>query len=444
MNANSIPVSSSENIFQAQLAALTAKAVARGHVVDVKGSHRVSDVKLRERDISGEVISSDGSTATHVFDHVVMATGHDWPEMTETKPGFFISPWPAANLDTVGDVSVGVLGTSLSGIDAVVFVATSHGSFLLDDTGTMQYHTASAPDFHITMMSRKGLLPEADFYCPIPYEPVAFFTAAAVDKLVETAQDSLLDEMFELFRKQLFASDPGYAERIGLGMLTVETVADAYFAERDSYDPFTWAALNLGEAKANKASRTTVAWRYAILCMHEIVLRAVPHFNDQDLKRFHKHFRALFVDDYATVPHQSIERLLALHRAGRLSVLKLGSDYTLDSDTVTIGAAVEMGGQRHCFTAFIDATGQQAVSAWDVPFPSLIEQGQSEKRARPRRPQLSPPPTTRRRSRQAGSILTVSSGLSSKSPSATTSTVSPSRFSSINCRSCRASRALRN
>lgn len=181
--------------------------------------------------------------------------------------------------------------------------------------------------------------------------------------------------MFELFRAQLFASDPAYAERIGLGMLTVETVADAYFAERDSYNPFTWAALNLGEAKANKASRTTVAWRYAILSMHEIVLRAVPHFNDRDLKRFHKHFKSLFVDDYATVPHQSIERLLALHRAGRLSVLKLGPDYTLDSETVERGATVSIDGQLHAFAAFIDATGQQAVSAWDVPFPSLIEQG---------------------------------------------------------------------
>lgn len=361
--------------FQAQLQALITKAVAQGHTVDVKGNHRVMDIELHQQDISVKVASADGSEETHVFAHVVMATGHDWPEKTETKPGFFISPWPAANLDTIADVSVGVLGTSLSGIDAVVSVATAHGSFLLDDSGTMQYHSTAQGEFHITMMSRKGLLPEADFYCPIPYEPLAIFTEAAVDRFIENAPDRLLDDMFELFRTQLFASDSAYAERIGLGMLTVETVADAYFAERDSYNPFTWAALNLGEAKANKASRTTVAWRYAILSMHEIVLRAVPHFNDRDLKRFHKHFKSLFVDDYATVPHQSIERLLALHRAGRLSVLKLGPDYTLDSETVERGATVSIDGQLHAFAAFIDATGQQAVSAWDVPFPSLIEQG---------------------------------------------------------------------
>ncbi|WP_426233305.1 FAD/NAD(P)-binding protein [Pararhizobium sp. DWP3-4] len=61
--------------FQAELTALLAKAVARGHVVDVKGNHRVSDVKLRERDISVEVISSDGSTASQG----VRSRGHgDW------------------------------------------------------------------------------------------------------------------------------------------------------------------------------------------------------------------------------------------------------------------------------------------------------------------------------------------------------------------------------
>jgi hypothetical protein len=181
--------------------------------------------------------------------------------------------------------------------------------------------------------------------------------------------------MFELFRKQLLLSDPDYSEKIGLGMLTVETVANAYFAERESYDPFTWAALNLGEAKANKVSKVTVAWRYAILRMHEVVLKAVPHFNDADLKRFHKYFKTLFVDDYATVPHQSIERLLALHRKGRLSVLKLGPDYALDTDTVERGAVVEINGERRCFDSFIDATGQHAVTAWDLPFKSLLEQG---------------------------------------------------------------------
>jgi uncharacterized NAD(P)/FAD-binding protein YdhS len=361
--------------FHAQFLLLLTHAERNGHVVDVRAGHRVTDVEPEKDSIRVDATRPDGSIERTSFAHVVMATGHDWPDKTETKPGYFVSPWPAANLDTIGDISVGILGTSLSGIDAVVSVATSHGSFLLDESLTVQYHCAATPDFHITMMSRKGLLPEADFYCPIPYEPLSIFTEEQVERLIENKPDSLLDELFELFRRQLFASDPAYGEKIGLGMLSVETIANAYFAERDSYDPFTWAALNLGEAKANKASKTTVAWRYAILRMHEIILKAVPKLNAADLKRFHKHFKTLFVDDYATVPHQSIERLLALHRAGRLSVLKLGPDYALDTDNVERGAAVDIDGERHSFEAFIDATGQSAVTAWDLPFKSLVEKG---------------------------------------------------------------------
>jgi uncharacterized NAD(P)/FAD-binding protein YdhS len=361
--------------FGAQFHDLIAKAVKRGHLIDVKGAHRVVDIRLQERDILVEVMTSDGTIEQQTFDHVVMATGHDWPEKTETKPGFFISPWPAANLDTIADVPVGVLGTSLSGIDAVVSVATSHGSFMLDEAGTLQYRSTAGSDFHITMMSRKGLLPEADFYCPVPYMPLTIFTEAAVASLIATAPNRLLDALFELFQAQLLADAPDYAESIGLGMLTVETVADAYFSERNSYDPFTWAALNLGEAKANKARGHTVAWRYSILRMHEVLLPAIAHLQENDLARFHKHFKTLFVDDYATVPHQSIERLLALHRAGRLTVLKLGADYCLDSDTVERGSRVVIDGHEHTFTAFIDATGQHAVSARDVPFPSLLGQG---------------------------------------------------------------------
>lgn len=361
--------------FHSQLQTLLAVAADRGHVVHVKANHRVIDVLPRQHDINLQFQTPKDKGGHQAFDHVVMATGHDWPEKTETKPGFFISPWPADNLDTIEDISVGVLGTSLSGIDAVVSVATSHGSFVLDGAGLLQYHTAAAPDFHITMMSRKGLLPEADFYCPIPYVPLTIFTDVAVDRLIETAGDRLLDALFDLFRTQLLADDPDYAERIGLGMLTVETISEAYFAERERDDPFTWASLNLGEAKANKASKTTIAWRYSILRMHEILLRAVPHLQADDLKRFHKHFKSLFVDDYATVPHQSIERLLALHRAGRLSVLQLGPDYELDSDGLERGAVVCVGEDQYKFDAFIDATGQHAVSAWDVPFPSLIRQG---------------------------------------------------------------------
>ena len=38
-------------------------------------------------------------------------------------------------------------------------------------------------------MSRNGVLPEADFYCPIPWEPLEIATPAALDLIAEIVAD---------------------------------------------------------------------------------------------------------------------------------------------------------------------------------------------------------------------------------------------------------------
>jgi uncharacterized NAD(P)/FAD-binding protein YdhS len=355
---------------------------ANHHMIEVKAAHRVTDIESQSTDIRLTVKAGDGEGADLVFDHVVMATGHDWPETTEIKPGYFLSPWPAPILKTIPPCKVGILGTSLSGIDALITVSTAHGAFLLDEQGDLQYHpNPETEDFHATMMSRKGVLPEADFYCEIPYRPLQFCIEAAIDELVLSHRYGLLDAVFELFKSELAFCDPDYAASIGLSLLSVETIAPAYFRARETADPFSWAARNLAEAEANKKSRYTVEWRYAILRMHEVIARAIPHLDAEDLKRFHKHFKTVFVDDYATVPHESIRRLLALHRAGKLDIVGLGNDSDISNSDVDRGAVVRFEGQELVFEAFIDATGQHGLSARDIPFPTLLKQGVVKKAA---------------------------------------------------------------
>ena len=260
----------------------------------------------------------DGARKDYAFDHVVMATGHDWPETTEIEPGYFVSPWPASTLKKIEPCSVGILGTSLSAIDALITVATAHGVFYLDPGGQLRYQASAGSElFHAVLMSRKGLLPEADFYAEYPYKPLQFCTDEAVNALIKRGSNNLLDEVFDLFKRELVACDPEYAATIGLALLKIETIASAYFEAREAADPFVWAASNLAEAKQNKDNRYTVPWRYAILRMHEVIGRVVTHLDEEDLHRFHKSFKTVFVDDYATVPHQSIERLLALRTAGQ-------------------------------------------------------------------------------------------------------------------------------
>jgi len=367
---------------QAQFLQLVRMGQRNGHTIDIRARQRVVDIALQADDVRVIIELPDETRTEFAFDHVVMATGHNWPESIEVKPGYFVSPWPAPALKQIGNCSVGILGTSLSGIDALITVATAHGAFYLDAAGHLQFH--ASPDnghFHVTMMSRKGLLPEADFYCEIPYIPPRFCTNDAIDALLASGRHDLLDDIFDLFKQELAAADPDYAAHIGLSLLTVETIAPAYFAAREATDPFVWAARNLAEAEQNNVNRYTVQWRYAILRMHEIVARAIAHLDKTDLERFHKFFKTVFVDDYATVPHASIARLLALHRAGLLDIIALGADYTISTDGVERGVVLIHRGETARYGAFIDATGQYAMSAAEIPFPTLIQQGVVRKAA---------------------------------------------------------------
>jgi uncharacterized NAD(P)/FAD-binding protein YdhS len=236
----------------------------------------------------------------------------------------------------------------------------------------------SLPDtdaFQITMISRKGLLPEADFYFPIPYEPLAICTREAIERLVADGSSDLLNRAFNLFKAELADADPDYAQRIALNGLDVEGFAEQYFAERMAAGTFEWAEANLREAEANYDARFTVPWRYAILRMHEVLETLVPHLDDEEFARFSRFFSPIFVDDYATVPHESIRRMLALQRAERLEVIAVGKDYRIDSRNPERGADLIHNGIRMHFPIFIEAVGQRALSAKDFPFPSLRRQG---------------------------------------------------------------------
>jgi uncharacterized NAD(P)/FAD-binding protein YdhS len=360
--------------FHDQFLYLKAQAEKNGHKVDIRVQHRVRDIALETHEIRLKVEAA-GETFDAVYDHVVMATGHNWPENTETHPGYFMSAWPASALQSIKGGRLGILGTSLSAIDALMTVATSCGSFVYDGTGSLQYQPSTGcEDFHAVLMSRKGLLPEADFYCPLPYMRPRICTPESIEALISQGSNGLLNKVFELFRNEISLADPDYAAEIGLSQLNVDTFANAYYARRSSIDPFAWAAANLAEAKQNAAAEFTVPWRYAIMITHEIIAKVVPHLDTEDFARFNKSFKGIFIDEYATVPHLSIERLLALRNAARLEIFKLGSDYEITKPESARGACVALGERTERFDNFIDATGQSALSARELPFPTLINQ----------------------------------------------------------------------
>ncbi len=361
--------------FRSQFSTLIDRASSTRHEVQVSESCEVEDITPVD-DMFKLTIAGGNLEDNYVFDYVVAATGHSFPNNPETSPGFFEAPWPATALKTIPSGEVAVLGTSLSAIDAIMTVATTYGKFRRTKNGILEYRASkSSSRLHMTMMSRKGLLPEADFYFPIPYLEPRFCTEQAVGDRIRLGSSGLLDDLFDLFKQEVAIADPEYAAAIGLDELTADNFAEAYYGVRDKIEPFEWARQNLVEARRNYSDKRTVQWRYAILITHEIIEAAVDCLNADDLERFNRSFKSIFADDYATVPHLSIERLLALHESGHLEILALGNDSEISSDGLTRGVTVNSACGRRVFDTFIDATGQKNRSAADLPFRGLVERG---------------------------------------------------------------------
>lgn len=353
--------------FRDQYLWLLERSRERGIVIGTYENCEVADIDVQA---AGVLVSAPCLAAAQRYDRVVIATGHVWPDASEATRSYYPSPWSGLVDAAIPAKRIGILGTSLSAIDAAMAVAVQHGTFIIDERSEVRFDLDPRSEaLAITLMSRSGVLPEADFYCPIPYEPLAIATPEAIASEIETGPDGLLDRVFALAAMEIENADPEYARRLDLAMRNADDIAEAYFADRKAHDPFRWAAYNLAVVEQNKAEKHTVAWRYAILRLHEPVAQIVEHLTEADRERFDQGLRNVFVDNYAAVPSQSIRRLLALRRAGVIDLLDMGNDYTKRiEETSTI---VSIDGKDYRYDVFIDARGQRPLKSKDLPFPSL-------------------------------------------------------------------------
>jgi uncharacterized NAD(P)/FAD-binding protein YdhS len=352
-----------------QLNKLVARAIENGHSVELLTRHHVVDVIVHEADVVIQV-EADDATRVQSFDYVVVASGHQERDVDDQHEKLDHA-YAKRDAELWRDARIGVLGTSLSAIDVAIGTAAEAGRFVRTDGRLTYIPDDPSATFAVTLMSRRGLLPEADFYCPIPYHPLVSCTQSQVQIIFADGKGNNLNRMFELFKAELSAADPGYADGIGLQFLTPDDFAEVYFAARQRVPALDWAEANLSEAKANARARKTVAWRYAILRMHEVFGDAVKLMTERERKRFSSGLKQVFIDNYAAVPPLSIERLLAMRDASRLHILRLGNDYNLQSDDQTGLTMIEADGRRNVFDIMVDARGQPALTLQELPFPTL-------------------------------------------------------------------------
>lgn len=356
--------------FRDQFLALVGEAREQGFRIRVNESCRVSDLQATEE---GVRLWVEDEPVAEAFDLAVIATGHVWPDEEESTRTWFPSPWSGLMEASIPPCRVGIMGTSLSGIDAAMAVAVQHGRFIGSDDDALAFRLDEASEaLSIALMSRSGILPEADFYCPIPWEPLSIVSESAMEQAIAAGSDGLLDRVFELVAQEITLADPLWSENIALHSLNADSFSEAWFAKRQQHNPFHWALDNLEEVERNKRARYTVPWRYAILRLHEAVQAMVPHLNDHDRERFKNGLARVFIDCYAAIPSESIRRLLALREAGVITILALGHDYEMAVEQEKTVITSEQN--RYTFDVFIDARGQKPLKNKDLPFPHLREQ----------------------------------------------------------------------
>ena len=255
--------------FHDRFLAVVAEAKKSGFHVEVHPNAEVTDIKA---DADGVALSVNDAPFSRRFDLAVVATGHVWPDENETTRAYFPSPWSGLMDAEVRACEVGIMGTSLSGLDAAMAVVMQHGRF----SGEQFVVNKGSEGLKITLMSRTGVLPEADFYCPIPYEPLSVLTESVAESEIAKGPDGLLDRIFALMVKELELADPRWCQAISLVTLNADTLRDVWFEDRKKHGPFTWAEANLKEVERNKREKRTVAWRYTVLRLHEVVQAIVP------------------------------------------------------------------------------------------------------------------------------------------------------------------------
>ena len=334
--------------------------------ISVQRRAEVVDVVAMPQGCRVDWRGTDGRIVQDQFDRLIVATGYG-PIAADTMAAATRTGKAAATLGRSRQTErFGVLGSSLSAIDVVTAIATARGRFV--PRGDGMTYVAETP-WRATLLSRNGLLPEADYWFPHPLPALEGFTPDSATASLR-GDDGDLDRLFDQFVAVLRTGAPDWATGLGLADATADDFADRYFAARTSGNAWDHARQNLADVRNWHAHHDTPFWRIAILKAHEVFATVIPSLSKTDLARFHRGLKRVFTDNYAAVPHLSIERVLALRDAGHLEAQALGEAYDIapQPDGTCVVRCPSWTGT---FDELLDARGSQTAALNHFPFPTL-------------------------------------------------------------------------
>lgn len=349
-------------------------------ISDILAGHPVPQVTL---------VTDTGSK--HTFDRVVLATGHCWPHQDQPARGYYGSPWPIHKLlpneGNHFNFTIGTLGASLSAFDVISSLAHRHGKFAEDgsDGKTRFIPHAGTEDFHVVMHSSEGLLPHLQFAQEKPmreiYRHVSreelldlidakgflrlehYFDKVCRPTLITAFEKGRMQEMVRRLQ------EPGFSFLDFIDEMT----------DRHAYsDAFEVMRNEMVEARKSVLNEQPIHWKEYMddliytLNFHAELMPAEDH------QMLSKEVMPFLMNVIAAMPLPSGRKILALHEAGKLSIMpgKVEiADEQPNADTTRV--LVTEGGRTSSmdYKMFVDCSGQKRLEIEDYPFQSLVRGG---------------------------------------------------------------------
>ncbi len=323
-----------------------------------------------------------GSTDTYIVDKVIICTGHKWPTRYEGNvEHYFESPYPPSKLALKTDHAVGLRGASLTAIDAIRTIARHNGSFEALETGELRYQIdPGSENFKLLMHTRSGLLPAIRFHQEEPFLANKLLISEEELMLNRLENEGFvsLDFLFERnFKAQFKEKDPDFYAIVE--KLSLEDFVEAVLSLREQKDAFEGFRQEHEQALKSIRRRQSIYWKEVLSALSFTLNYPAKYMSAEDMLRLKKVLMPLISIVIAFVPQSSSRELLALHDAGRLEVVNVGTDSRVEpaSDRganyfYTDESGIEV--KTH-YKTFVDCVGQRPLDFKEFPFKSLVDNG---------------------------------------------------------------------
>jgi hypothetical protein len=359
-----------------QFAQIRDQAEAGGKTIKVHLGAEVTDLMDFPEDEKAVLTLQSGKKAE--FDAVIVCSGHRWPdEGRRNEKGYFASPYPPAKLALRLNHAVAIKGSSLTAIDAIRTLSRNNGEFRQAGEGQLDFVAFEGSEkFKMVMHSRNGLLPAIRFHLREPrLSPDSLLTDAKIEQnRNENGGFLSLDFVFDQnFKRGFQKSDPSFYKRIK--NMTLEEFVDVVMSMREKKDPFELFRQEYEQAEKSIEERKSIFWKEMLAELSFTLNYPAKYLSAEDMLRLKNVLLPLISVIIAFVPQSSCDELFALHRAGKLDIVSVGSDGKVEP--------LDEGGIRYHYTdddgnshsirykTFVDCTGQPHLSYEDVPFPGL-------------------------------------------------------------------------